>query len=140
MKVGPHLIKSRHVAPRTIAPENTTAGMVPHHHLDTHWRLDSGLLPGAREEALKRQIGRFRLEEIRGWCDEITHIGSWFSFAKRLVRDEKTAASNPADQEILSYEYNIACFGCRHGQQVWGIEADGWRGAGRGDASRLLGV
>jgi hypothetical protein len=47
VKVGPHLIKSRHVAPRTIAPENTTAGMVPHHvsTLFSSSFLDSFLLP-----------------------------------------------------------------------------------------------
>jgi hypothetical protein len=28
VKAGPHIIKFRHVAPRTIAPENTTVGMV----------------------------------------------------------------------------------------------------------------
>lgn len=38
------------------------------------------------------------------------------------------------------YEYDIACFGCRYGQQVWWIEADGWRRAARGEPTGLLGV
>ena len=47
VKVGPHVIKSRHVAPRTIAPENTTAGMIPL-HVSTIFSssfLDSFLVP-----------------------------------------------------------------------------------------------
>ncbi len=101
--------------------------------------LDSGLLLGAREEAMEQQRERFRLEEIRGWCDGVTHIGPWLSLADHLVREENREFESHRP-EILSYEYNITCFGCRHGQQVWGIEADGRRGARRGDASRLLGV